>query len=148
MKNLVIMLVLLSSTMTLAQRSDQRGPRHGGEHGKNMYKDLSAEQIANLETKKMTLLLDLSNQQQSKINAIQLEIATQKLEAHANRDNQKRRKDLTPEERYAKMEAVLDNQIATKAKIKAVLNKDQFERWENHQKARFKNKKQHMGRRS
>ena len=147
MKNLLIMLVLMSSTVMLAQRPNNQGPNKRGDHSKNRYADFTPEQVANLETKKMTLLLDLSGQQQTQINAIQLQIAKNRAAQHTERKG--KRKDSMPssEQRYAKMEAALDQRIAIKDQFKSVLNKDQFKRWEEHQKSRIARRSSGRGKR-
>lgn len=139
MKKLAILLVLLSSTITLAQRPSPRGQRGNME----MYKNLSAEQIASLETKKLTLFLDLNPQQQSQVKELNLQITNDRIAA---RDQQKNAEKLSPEQRFAKMEARLDQQIAVKNMFKEILNKEQYARWEKQQLKRKRGRKGHRGR--
>lgn len=151
MKNLVVMLVLLSSTLTLAQRPNGQGQRNRGPQQAAHYSDFTAEQIATLETKKMTLMLDLSANQQVKIQAINLEIATNRKAMQDKRQAQKQdnnsRQELSSQERFAKMTEQLDQRIAIKAKFREVLNEEQYERWEKLQKQKHQQRRQRMGRR-
>ena len=151
MKNLVIMLVLLSSTLTLAQRPNGHGQRNRGPQQMAHYKDFTAQQIATLETKKLTLMLDLSANQQEKIQAINLEIATNRKAMHDQRQAQKQdntsRQELSSEQRYAKLTEQLDQRIAIKAKFKEILNDQQYERWEKLQKQKHQQRRQRTGRR-
>jgi len=91
-------------------------------------KNLSAEEIANLKTKKMTLHLDLDESQQKEIYDINLANAT-KRKAHmesrkAKKESGKAQKP-TKEERLKMANAKLDYQIAMKAKMKEILNEEQ-----------------------
>ena len=101
----------------------QHGPHHGG------MKDMSAEQRASLETKKLTLALDLSKNQQQKIREIQLEHA---LKRDTKKEERGGERDVKPnaDERYAMMSSRLDDQIEMKAQMKEILGKEQFEKWE------------------
>ena len=120
MKKVIAVLVLFVGLNTMAQKRENR--------------DLNPEQIATLTTKKMTLDLDLNESQQSKIYELQLENAKSrmtKMEAHKKaKENSERMKKLSSEERFAKKTEMLDHQIAQKKKMKAILNADQFEKWE------------------
>ncbi len=100
----------------------QHGPHHKG------MKDMSAEQRASLETKKLALALDLSENQQKKIQEIHLERALKR----DTRKEERKERDAKPDtdERYAMMSNRLDNQIEMKAQMKEILDNDQFEKWE------------------
>jgi len=100
----------------------QHGPHHRG------MKDMSAEQRATLETKKLTLALELNEKQQQEIQEIHLEKA---IARDAMREERKE-KDSKPDadERYAMKSEKLDRQIEMKNKMKTILNKDQFAKWE------------------
>lgn len=125
MKNVILILVALISLNGFAQK-------RGGEK-------LNPEQMATLQTKKMTLDLDLNESQQTKVYQLNLENATNRQakrdEAKALRVNSEREKP-TSEEQYAMQTAMLDHQIAQKEKMEAILNKDQFAKWEKMQEQR------------
>jgi periplasmic protein CpxP/Spy len=133
MKKVIAVLVLFVGLNTMAQKRENR--------------DLNPEQIATLTTKKMTLDLDLNESQQSKIYELQLENAKSrmtKMEAHKKaKENSESMKKLSSEERFAKKTEMLDHQIAQKKKMKAILNADQFEKWEkmNHNRKNRLHKK-------
>ncbi|MDP5229957.1 MAG: DUF4890 domain-containing protein [Cellulophaga sp.] len=125
MKNVILILVALISLNGFAQK-------RGGEK-------LNPEQMATLQTKKMTSALDLNESQQTKVYQLNLENATNR---QAKRDDVKalkasgERKKPTSDEQYAMQTAMLDHQIAQKDKMKAILNKDQFAKWEKMQEQR------------
>ena len=118
------------------------------ESGKRMA-DFSAEEIASLQTKKMTLHLDLTASQQTKIQKLNLENATRRkamMEARKARKASGKTEKLSKEERLEMMNTRLDNQIARKAELKTILNPEQFEKWEKHQDMNRKKGKNHKKR--
>lgn len=96
--------------------------------------DMSPEDIAQIQTKKMTLELDLNETQQKQVNALLLEEAktrAEKKEAYSKmKDNADAKASITKEDRVKMMNERLDNQIAMKAKMKEILNADQYAKWE------------------
>ena len=98
-------------------------------HDRMGMKDMTPEQVANLETKKMTLALDLTEKQQGQIQQINLEKA---IDRKARMEERKERGDAKPDadERYALMNERLDKQIAMKEQMKDILDKDQYDKWE------------------
>ena len=118
--------------------------------------DFSPEEMAQLQTKKMTLHLDLTEAQQQKVMALNLENAKKRKESFdkrlAEKDNKERVKP-TKEEKLERMNAKLDAQIAAKKKMKAILTAEQYTKWEKslskrehgrkHMKRGLKNKKEH-----
>ncbi|WP_276165500.1 hypothetical protein [Zobellia alginiliquefaciens] len=133
MKKILVALVCMVGLTAMAQR--EKG------HGRDQMKDLTAEQMATLQTKKMTLALDLTSGQQQKIKAIHLEEAKERKAKHEERKAQKEegeRKKPTSEERYAMQNARLDKMIAFKAEMKEILSAEQYEKWEKMHKRRGK----------
>lgn len=117
MKRILFIALLLSGSMAI------------GQAGKKQFKDLSAEQIATLQTKKMTLALDLSPKQQEQMQELHFEHAKlrkAKREAHKKDAD----KALTEDQRYQKRVTQLDERIAQKEKVKAILSDEQFTKWE------------------
>lgn len=96
------------------------------------YQAMTAEELATIQTKKMTLALDLNDAQQTKINAINLEEAKLRKSIMEERKAMKEeeRKEMTKDQRVAKMNERLDRQIATKAKMKEILTEEQYTKWE------------------
>ncbi len=121
-------LVLVVMALCAIQITSAQG-QHKGKKGM----DMSAEDIATLQTKKMTLALDLTEAQQDDIYKINLENAklrkTHMEERKAKRESGEAKKP-SKEERVAMMNNMLDHKIATKQKIKSILNDEQYARWE------------------
>ncbi len=136
MKQVILIAVMMLGLTAMAQRGE-RG--HKGD-----FKNMSAEQMATLQTKKMTLDLDLSKAQQSKIQALNLENAkkrkAQMEERRAKKDTSER-PELTSDEQYAMRAERLDAAIAHKAELKKILTEEQFTKWEMHHKHRGKHQK-------
>jgi len=133
MKKLVVLVVLMAGITAIAQKPErERG--HRGD-----MKDMSPEQIATLQTKQMTLALDLTDAQQKKIQSLNLENAvkrSEKMNEMKARKESGEAKKLTSEERYSMKTAMLDHQIAQKEKMKEILNKEQYIKWEKMNKNR------------
>jgi len=91
--------------------------------------DLSAEEIATLKTKKMTLHLDLTESQQKQIKVIMLEEATHKEKQRAQLEENKSEEKPSKEQHFAKINERLDRQIEMKKQMKNILNETQYEKW-------------------
>lgn len=138
MKKVIATTVLLIGLVGYAQRGHQFDNVH-----RNM-KDMSSEQIAILKTKKMTLALDLSSDQQKLIQKINFENAEEHKALIMERNE--KRKDTeqsqpSTQERFDFQNARLDKMIAQKAKMRQILSEDQFQKWERmlqHKKDRYK----------
>ena len=106
--------------------------------------DLSAEDAATLQTKKMTLHLDLNKSQQAEIKKINLENATKRkamiTERKARKESGEAQKP-TQEQRLKMANTKLDHKIAMKAKMKNILNEEQYAKWEKAQMQNTKNGK-------
>lgn len=147
MKKLIVLAALVISSVTFGQENHREKREHHKKGKMEMMKDLSPEQMATLRTKKMTLALDLTKTQQNKMHALHLE------NAKARKDQMKKREQLkgtekpklSSEEKYQKMNSVLDRKIEMKSKMKSILTEEQFQKWERSQKQnRSKKKKHHM----
>lgn len=103
---------------------------------------LTPEESAELQTKRMTLHLDLNEFQQKEIYKLNLDNATKRL---ATREANKAKRASGTMERPTKQDylsrenAKLDNQIATKMKMNYILNSEQRAKWEKIQKEMDKN---------
>ncbi|MDX1279505.1 hypothetical protein [Oceanihabitans sediminis] len=98
---------------------------------KAMKADVSAEELAQLQTKKMVLALDLTEEQQKEISKIHLEnakVRKAKMETRKLRKNAEEKP--TKEEILKRKNNRLDAQIATKQKLKSILSAEQYEKWE------------------
>jgi hypothetical protein len=141
MKKLILIAIAFIGLQATAQQQRKQGPQNG-ERGEKMM-NLSTEEIATLQTKKMTLALDLNASQQKEIQQINLENASIR-KAHMDERKAKREAGTaekpSKEERLKMMNAMLDHKIEMKAKMKTILNKEQYAKWEKAQ-AKMDNKK-------
>lgn len=137
MKKIVLIALALVTLQATAQKRDNDGPRKDRGDRFEQFQKLSAEDIATLQTKKMTLELDLNTSQQKSIQKLNLENAKAmkaKMEARkAAKENGDAEKP-SQEDRVKMMNERLDEQIALKAKMKDILNAEQYEKWEKSQK--------------
>ncbi len=128
MKKVLVTTVLLIGLMGYSQRgghfdSEQRG-----------MKDMSPEQIATLKTKKMTLALDLSVDQQKEIQKLNLENAKERQALMLERNSVKQEEGRTrpgTDKRFEFQKEKLDRMIAQKGKIKQILSEEQLQKWEH-----------------
>ena len=142
MKKLVVIVLALVAMHVQAQ---ERAPRDGKKM-ERMHKKMnfSPEQMATIQTKKMTLHLDLTEAQQKEIYAINLansKTRKAKMDAHKKMKDGAKSKKPSKEMRFEIMNEQLDQQIATKKKMKAVLSADQFEKFEKVQHRKHRSKK-------
>lgn len=97
--------------------------------------NLTAEEKADLQTKKMTLHLDLTEVQQRQVYDVQLEMVKKRALMKEQKKVQKEKAGL-----YDKATKRLDHQIAYKERMKAILTEQQYETWvekmNKHQKRR------------
>lgn len=141
MKKLIIIALAFIGLQATAQKKEG-GPRNHDRGEKMM--NLTAEEMATLQTKKMTLALDLDKGQQDKVYKINLENATTR---KAMMDERKAKKEAgtaekpSKEERLKMMNAMLDHKIAEKAEMKKILDDDQYAKWEKQQSRKGHNKR-------
>lgn len=143
MKKLILIAIAFIGLQATAQQQRKQDPQNG-ERGEKMM-NLSAVEIATLQTKKMTLALDLNASQQKEIQQINLENATMR-KAHMDERKAKREAGTaekpSKEERLKMMNAMLDHKIEMKAKMKTILNKEQYAKWEKAQARMDNNRKE------
>ena len=144
MRKILILALAMFALQATAQQHNKKGNK--GERANKMM-NLSAEEIATLQTKKMTLFLDLNESQQAKIQKINLENATKRKSMMEARKAQKENgefKKPSQEERLKMANDKLDHKIAMKAKMKDILNDEQYAKWEKAQ-ARMAMKRKDKG---
>jgi hypothetical protein len=128
MKKLASILVLVFAfivTVQAQKKERERGPK------------LTVEQHTALAIKKMTLGLDLSDQQQNQIKPlINAQVARRKEAMEIRKENRTANKKPSADEIYTMRSAQLDNQIAFKNKMRDILSIEQFEKFENIKKER------------
>lgn len=130
MKKLIMAILVMAGISATAQNHNMKGNR-------DAMKDLTPEQIATLQTKKMTLTLDLNESQQSKMKSILTEGAKmRKSKMEDFKTRKEEGKKMTAEERYSMQNERLDHQIARKKEMKSLLTDEQYLKWEkmNHRK--------------
>jgi protein CpxP len=135
MKPFILVAFIFIGTMSFAQPS-----KRGREMSPPMHKmaNMSAENIATLMSKKMTLQLDLSETQQVKVYELILETTVKKRAQRANRLDGKPSK----EQHFEMQNKMLDDKIAFNKSMKAILNDAQYKLWkQQNQKKKKKNKK-------
>ena len=139
MKKLFIAALLLIGVATFAQEADQKP---SGEHREK----LTPEQRNEKHLQKLTTDLNLDANQQAQIKQL---LADRSAKAEKIKEERKNRKDSNTKATTAEKEAFKKQMIADKdandAKMKAILNADQYKKWtsmqeENRDKAREKMK--------
>ena len=144
MKSLVVIAIAFSTLSVNAQ--ERRQERKGNDHKKEIMKDLTPEEVANLKTKKLRLKLDLTDMQQKKVESILLEQAVErqnKRKAHQN----KKEKDKPSKEEFLKMQnARLDSKIEMKQKMNDILTEEQYAKFEKMKPRRHQRRDKHIKR--
>lgn len=137
-KTLLIVLAIVSLSGAYAQERTTEKPRR---------ERMTLEQRNQLQLKRMTANLDLTPSQQKEMAVI---IADQNSKREAKiaeiKANKEAKKQLMADERFKMENEKLDAQMEHKAKMKKVLNKEQFEKWEKNQEKR--NEKMHKMKRA
>ena len=112
MKQLLLAALVLLSFNIQAQEEENNRRR---EDRREKMKNISAEDMAELKTKKVTLHLDLSDSQQAKVKALMLQEAQDKKVHLAKREEMKAKGEKpTQEQRIEHQKARLDKQIEMK----------------------------------
>ena len=133
MKKMLIVVIALVTLQVSAQEKKKEKRMEAQKERRQMMKDLTPEETATLQTKKMTLHLDLTETQQQKIKALNLEEAKlrkAKMEERTEMKKNSESKPFTKEDKLKMMNEQLDRQIESKQKMKSILNADQYEKWE------------------
>lgn len=127
-----LVLIALAFIALQATAQEQRMQGQDGKEKRQKISNLSAEDMATLQTKKMTLYLDLNESQQAKIQKINLENAIKRKSIMEDRMAKKESGELkkpNEEQRVKMMNAKLDHKIAMKAKMKDILDDEQYAKW-------------------
>ncbi|MBT7850986.1 MAG: hypothetical protein HN714_05665 [Formosa sp.] len=136
MKPYLLIAFILVGTTSFAQPS-KRGPETPPPPPMNKMKEMSAENIATLMSKKMTLQLDLSETQQSKVYELILESTIKKKAQRANFPEKKPSKEM----RFEMQNKMLDEKIAFNKSMKSILTDTQYSLWKKQDKKRNKKRK-------
>ena len=128
MKKIASILILVFAFTLTAEAQKRR---------KDQKPKLTVEQHTDLAVKKMTLSLDLSEKQQNQIKPlISAQIASKKAEMQKRKENRVAKTRPSSDEIYAMKSKHLDKKIAFKNKMKNILNKEQFEKFEKMKKGK------------
>lgn len=128
MKKIIVLIALMVMTVTQAQEGRQ------GQRGERM-KDVSPQEMATVQSKKLTLALDLSDQQEKDVYQILFKQAEKR---KANKLSREDREKLTDEQKKEARLKMLDEKIAVKRSMKKILNNDQYAEWEKMMQQRAK----------
>jgi hypothetical protein len=133
MKKLVIIALALFALQVTAQEQKEHKQESKKEFRKEKMghrKTMDPKEMAQLQTKKMTLALDLTEDQQSKVGKLNLKNAEFKKagmeKGKALKDSDKK---LTKEEKLLITNEKLDQLIATKREMKNILTEAQYEKY-------------------
>ena len=135
MKNLLIVAILLGSFGLNAQPNTGHHQKRD-KHPKELLKDLTPEQRAEIFSKKMVLHLDLTDKQQEQVAALLLEREANRPD---DRPSKKEIKELAAEQRFQLMNEKLDNKIEFNRQLKTILTEAQWTKWnevQDHKKNR------------
>jgi len=138
MRNIIgiLVVVLLASTAINAQ-----GRKENNRKGVNF----TPEQTATLQTKRMTLRLDLDKNQQEAVYDLQKnKMLVRKAMRNAMLERKANGNTPTSDELFQLKSSRLDRMQLHSDAMKEILTKEQFEKWENHQKVKMKDGKRRM----
>ena len=135
MKKLMIILLLGSTLLSFAQNEGKQ---------KQMHKDFSPEQHATLQTKKMTLALDLNENQQKQMLLLNKKWAEEKAKKKAEMKNLNF-EEMTSTEKFNHKNAMLDAKIAHQNEVKKILNEEQYSTWKKTSNKRHNKSKKGSG---
>ncbi|WP_411767383.1 hypothetical protein [Winogradskyella sp. A3E31] len=131
MKTLVVFAIAFCTLTATAQEKKRNWEDYKKERGLDSKGKINPKDRAELESKKLTLALDLSEDQQEKVEDLLL---THFTKAEAKRKQaSKDRKKLSEEEKLAIRKERLDTQIALKKEMKTILSADQYAKYEKMQ---------------
>ncbi|MGB3607927.1 MAG: hypothetical protein WA775_07715 [Psychroserpens sp.] len=137
MKHLFLIALALVSLQATAQDNKKSDRKAKAETMRNM----SAEDQAAIATKKLTLALDLNDDQQAKINTVMLEEATLRKQKRSEREDMKDA-EKSEDAKIQAMKERLDREIMMNDKMKSILTAEQFEKWSS-----MKDKRKKRGKR-
>jgi Spy/CpxP family protein refolding chaperone len=141
MKKVFVMMLLAVGLTAFAQEKKQAANRAEMEK-------LSPEQRNELRLKKLTMELNLNDNQQKEIGKIIAEQTT-KREAMMTERKANKEKGVKPsaDERFARESKKLDEEKAMQDRIRKILTPDQYKKWEDRQNDRKDKMREHRRRR-
>tara|TARA_R110002012_G_scaffold17930_5_gene66737 strand:+ start:46271 stop:46735 length:465 start_codon:yes stop_codon:yes gene_type:complete len=136
MKKLFLIALALVTIQMSAQ--DRKKMHKKGDRAEQM-QSYTPEEMAELQTKKLTLELDLTEAQQKQIMDLNVENAKERkamMEKRQERQKDKEEKAVSKDDKLKMKNDMLDKQIAMKANMKKILTEEQYKKWENLKKER------------
>ena len=136
MKNLFMIAMALITINATAQDRKKDAQQGHMKQRMEMRTKMTPEETAQLQTKKMTLHLDLNDQQQAEVRKLLLAEAKSrktKMEALKVRKEEADAEKPSKEDRFKMQNEYLDHQIEMKKKMKSILNADQYDKFEKMQ---------------
>lgn len=136
MKKLAIIALSLIAIQTTTAQVRNDCP-YNKQQGNRMerFSDMTPDEMATLQTKRMTLHLDLNAAQQREVQKINLEDAKERkaiMEARKVQRDSGNMQRLSKDERLKIANSRLDRQIERKAEMKKILNDEQYAKWEEY----------------
>lgn len=132
MRKILTISLLLMTLGAMAQQRPHRGQMQ------KAHKELSPEQRATLQSKKMVLALDLDTRQQQQVETLLKKRfeTREKMRATHRKTAADSSNRLSAEERYTRMNARLDQDIAFQQEMKNILTEPQFDQWKKRHDAK------------
>ncbi len=146
MKKIILIALLVIASQVNAQQKEYANNMRGDRSER--FSDMTPDEIATLQAKKMTLRLDLNESQQKEIKKLILENASSrksKMEAFKAKKESGEMAKPSKEERLKMMNERLDKQIEMKAKMKKILSDEQYAKWQADKEKMTKQKDQKRG---
>ncbi|MCK7588983.1 hypothetical protein M0G43_00195 [Subsaxibacter sp. CAU 1640] len=131
MKNL-LMIALAFMTLNATAQERKKGDRKAEvKERMEVRQNMTPEETAQLQTKKMTLHLDLTEKQQAEVEKVLLaEAKERKAKMEAFKAKKEAGEEFSKDDRVKMQNERLDNQIEMKKKMKEILNADQYAKFE------------------
>ncbi|SNR78422.1 hypothetical protein [Lutibacter flavus] len=124
MKKLIgLTAIVILFSLTVSAQGRNGGNRQGSK--------LTAEQKATLQTKKMTLRLDLNANQQKEVEKMLLQSAEERNKKRTEYREKKQSGELTADEQFTFENDRIERQLVHKKAMKKILNENQYEKWES-----------------
>ncbi|WOI23041.1 hypothetical protein [Nonlabens ulvanivorans] len=128
MKKIIVLIALMAMTVAQAQQGRK------GDQGEKK-KDVTPQEMATVQSKKLTLALDLSDQQEKEVYQVLFKQAEKR---EANKISREDREKLSDDQKKEARLKMLDEKIAVKRNMKKILNNDQYAEWEKMMQQRAK----------
>ena len=140
MKKIMSIAIIALVTISSFAQKEQRSRKHT---------KLTVEQQAELQTKHMTLQLDLSENQQKELFAFNKKNAVERQQKMDARKAvpKSQRKELTSDQLFEQKNKRLDAQIAHQNELKKILSDTQFETWQKTKKQKKHQAKKRINKR-